>query len=442
MRMRPTDSTSPPRERTATALGLLLGLALSIPQQARSADPFYEEQLRRGRRAYEIGKFEEATKSLRIAGFGLLEEPLALTESLLYLGLAQAAMNERAEWGETFERIVEIEDQFSSYSNLDRPEIKRAFEELVRRWVDPQTLELSPGFEKLAPAHSAPELDAQSAREALRERLRDVPGDVDTMLELARLERQLGRERKAIQLLDRIADLEPTNTGAQCTRLEISFELQRCNRALAAYPYCAEEATEMPVVAFLLDCLAGSGRWSEASALLAMLPEDRRSDPDLGAFDVEIRSRLLEEESRKPSENGDAEGTPIAEASKAGGLAGRDAETAAEIRRLLAEAAVSPDLEEPIRLALDLADRYPASREAHFLAAEALYRAGRWTDAVEQFRLGGEPTSEQPLLLFYFGVSLFESDETDEAATAVREAIPLLEQTPFVDSYVERILGQ
>jgi tetratricopeptide (TPR) repeat protein len=442
MRIRSTGSSSPARARRGPVTCLLLALTLYLPQEAPAADPFYEEQLRRGQRAYEIGKFDEAARALRIAGFGLLDEPQVLVESLLYLGLAQGAMNEREQWDATFERIVEIEDRFSAYTDLERPVLKDAFEDLVRSWVDAGRLALSPGFESLAPVSGDLAPDPQRARDVLRERLRERPGDVETMLDLASLERQQGRDKRALNLLDQIAEIEPTNAAAQCARLEISHDRRQCEPALSAYPYCEKGAVETSVAAFLLDCLAASGRWNEASALVELLPEDQSSDPALESVIEEVRRNLLESNPPQPFESVTRSAADLTDTRTTTVLSENDAETAARIRKALDEADASGDLEEPIRLAVDLSDRYPAFREVQFLAGEALYRGGRWEGAVEHFRRGGEPTTEQPLLLFYFAVSLFESGETEDAAKALREALPLLERTPFVDSYVATILGE
>ena len=74
-------------------------------------------------------------------------------------------------------------------------------------------------------------------------------------------------------------------------------------------------------------------------------------------------------------------------------------------------------------------------------AAEIAYRASRWADAVRHFRRGGDPGEGQPLLLFYFAVSLWESGSQQEAAAVMRRCDGKLRPTPFVQAYRDRILG-
>ena len=97
------------------------------------------------------------------------------------------------------------------------------------------------------------------------------------------------------------------------------------------------------------------------------------------------------------------------------------------------------DLEKALAAAAQLAASYPASAEAQFLAAEAAYRAAQWDHAVRYFQAGGDPGDGRPLLLFYQAVSLFETGDVVEAALSLERALPKIRQTPFVDSYTERI---
>jgi tetratricopeptide (TPR) repeat protein len=111
-------------------------------------------------------------------------------------------------------------------------------------------------------------------------------------------------------------------------------------------------------------------------------------------------------------------------------------------RELMAAARTREELEEPFRLAREVADAYPASRSAQYLAAEIAYRGARWQEAVTYFRRGGDPADGNPMLLFYMAVSLYESGEREAAADALRRALPRIEQTPFVRSSRDRILGE
>lgn len=121
-----------------------------------------------------------------------------------------------------------------------------------------------------------------------------------------------------------------------------------------------------------------------------------------------------------------------------------DAEETARLARartLLAAATDRGQLEEPAEIAREVADANPASREAQHLAAVIAYRAARWDEAVRYFRQGGAPGDTAPETLFYYAVSLYETGEREEAAEMLRRSLPRLEPTPFVRSYVAKILG-
>ncbi len=111
------------------------------------------------------------------------------------------------------------------------------------------------------------------------------------------------------------------------------------------------------------------------------------------------------------------------------------------VRKVLGEASQTRDLREAFDLAKVVADAHPDSPEAQHLTAEAAYRVSRWEDAVRYFQRGGEPSTEQPELLFYMAVALFESGDAAKAAEILRRSLPSLQRTPFVDTYARKILG-
>jgi tetratricopeptide (TPR) repeat protein len=108
----------------------------------------------------------------------------------------------------------------------------------------------------------------------------------------------------------------------------------------------------------------------------------------------------------------------------------------------LLTATAMPDLREALRLARQLADAHPDSKEAQYLAGKAAYRNSRWTEAATYFRRGGPPADDHPELLFYMAVAYYEVGDRPGAAAALKRSLPNLQKTPFVESYVKRILGQ
>ncbi len=137
---------------------------------------------------------------------------------------------------------------------------------------------------------------------------------------------------------------------------------------------------------------------------------------------------------------------PPAAAAVAGGppggaLPSADETTLARAQSMLSRARTAAEIEEAYDVASELAARYPNHPRVQHTTAEIAYRASRWTDAVRYFRRGGDPGEAQPLLLFYYAVSLWESGNRQEAAAVMRRCDGKLRPTPFVQAYRDKILG-
>jgi hypothetical protein len=98
-------------------------------------------------------------------------------------------------------------------------------------------------------------------------------------------------------------------------------------------------------------------------------------------------------------------------------------------------------LGEALALARDVADRNPDAADAQFVVAELSYRVASWATAVTYFKRGGLIADDQPLRLFYFSVSLYETGEREGAKEVLQRCLPRLKRTAYVDRYIDKILG-
>jgi hypothetical protein len=129
----------------STASTVLLALLLLAPLPARALDPFYVDLLRDGMHAYDRADFTLAAKDLRLACFGLLDDPKALASCLGRLALAQDKAPDVAGFRETFRRLVELEERFQAYSQADLPpEVRAVLEQRFVVQIPAPTLESSP----------------------------------------------------------------------------------------------------------------------------------------------------------------------------------------------------------------------------------------------------------------------------------------------------------
>jgi tetratricopeptide (TPR) repeat protein len=122
-------------------------------------------------------------------------------------------------------------------------------------------------------------------------------------------------------------------------------------------------------------------------------------------------------------------------------LSAEERDGMSRVRKVLAGDAKVKDLRQAFDTARGVADAHPESVEAQHLAAEAAYRVSRWADAARYFQRGGEPPADQPELLFYMAVALYESGDQVKAAEILKRSLPNLQRTPYVDAYARKILG-
>src|SRR5436853_2917424 len=99
-----------------TPLLILLTLLLAGSPLAAAVDPFYLSLLRDGQLAFDRKDYRAAARHLRLACFGMLEEPRPLADCLARLALAQDRAEDLDGFRETFKRLAEVEERFNAYT--------------------------------------------------------------------------------------------------------------------------------------------------------------------------------------------------------------------------------------------------------------------------------------------------------------------------------------
>jgi len=445
---------------------------------AATAHPFYRQLLDQGIYTYQQGDHETAAADLRLAVFGLLEDPALLMRGLAHLALAQQSAGQGEAADETLGRLIVVEERFGVYRDADLgTALRQRLEELMLARVSETTLAASDTFGGLADEklrRSLAELPPKQRRAALAEAVARRPGATVWQLSLAELELAEGNRAEAV----RLADLALAGGGAgeesaahraaaHCVRGLGLAEGGACAPALPSLEQCPRRASDRNVATALLQCQVEAGRWPEAAAFLATLdPAVRDSRPvkrlarriDKGVSRLAEATRRTQEEAAgvSPDSNTAAHNTvdsategSTAEASVASdgssdtepadGLDAGERTRLTAARESLAGASTAAELQEPLRLARSVANANPRSTAAQHLVAEIAYRASSWEESARYFRRGGEP--QLPELRFYMAVALFESGEAGEAREILQRALPDLPRNPFVLSYAERIQG-
>jgi tetratricopeptide (TPR) repeat protein len=121
---------------------------------ALADDPFYETRLASGKRAYAEKNMHDAATDLRIAAFGFLDRPPLLSETLVWLTLAESAVQrpDMTRWALT--RFVDVEMRYHPYKALALDAgLRTAFEKILVATLSRDTVASVPTLAELvAPA--------------------------------------------------------------------------------------------------------------------------------------------------------------------------------------------------------------------------------------------------------------------------------------------------
>lgn len=167
--------------------------------------------------------------------------------------------------------------------------------------------------------------------------------------------------------------------------------------------------------------------------------EDRFEAFSSGALAPELMAQLAEQVAQRiPPETLEETGGSFLLGPR---LSGQDREQLRLAREALASARTRGELAGVYEETAQVAEDHPEHPEAQHLAATLAYRISRWGDAVRYFRRGGDPGDDQPELLFYQAVALYETGDPSAAADALERSLPRLSRTPFVEQYRQKIEG-
>jgi tetratricopeptide (TPR) repeat protein len=422
------DRVAPNRRSHSRALLVAAAVLLLAAHLAFAADPFYMRQLREGSDDFNRRDWQNAIRHLRVACFGLLDEPLLLADGLTRLALAQGAGGDLEGVRVTFQRLVEIEERFGAYGKADiAPDSRKALEDLFVATIPEPTLRTTPAFARLVPSpqQRVAALPPKQRRTELERLLRQEPGEPAWPVMLAELELEEGNAKRAFEAAEQAVALAPGNPSALRIHGLSAAAGKRWSTAYADLSTLGTATSDASVAAALLESLLELGRSAEAVELYARLPESIRLQPGVAA----LAERFLQ----RGSPPGAAAATSAAVAAPAPSLD----EDLARSRDLVGLGKVG----EAYAVARVAADANPGSVEAQHAAAELAYRNGRWAESRAYFERGGMPGDDQPLRQFYYAVVLIETGDREAAATVLKRCLPHIRRTDYVKRYEAKILG-
>jgi tetratricopeptide (TPR) repeat protein len=305
---------------------LLLAGSPAMPAIA-AVEPFYQSLLRDGQLAFDRKDYTTAARTLRLACFGMLDEPRPFTDCLVRLALAQDGAGQVEGFRETFQRLVEVEDRFKSYSQADLPpELRGALEARLAARLPAATLAGTPAFRstqakkgtaaaqapgkgipptaatapppKPAPVPAQPAAagpmgppmpvnpsppSAVAAKPAPAEPARPLSDTerkkLDTARQLLGAQRPSKELRQAFELARSVADAHPDSKEAQHLAAEGAYRISRWSDAATYFHRGGDPGEDEPERLFYMAVsLYESGDQAAAAAVLRRaLPNLKRS---------------------------------------------------------------------------------------------------------------------------------------------------------------------
>lgn len=222
------------------ALLLLVLLTLPGSTAARgSVDPFYDRLYREGLNARAAGDTGLAARKLRLACFGMLDDPTALAACLGQVALVAAARGETQNVRETVNRLLELERLFQALTKASAAPTgaaalpllgaadREGIDGLIRLNASPQAVADIPSFRLLG-------LRMMPAAERQRELDRKIavePRNTDWRQLLAELFYEQKQYAEAAREAQHVLDLKPGTGGGHCLRGLSRVRLDDCGDA-------------------------------------------------------------------------------------------------------------------------------------------------------------------------------------------------------------------
>jgi hypothetical protein len=452
---------------------LLAGLIYS-QVAAAEVDRFYLDLLHEGTQNFQRGDFIVAARQLRIACFGMLDDPVQLASCLVRLGMAQTGAGDNDGFRDTFKRLAEAQDRFGAYAKATLPpDLRAAYEQKAVSVVPPQLLGSSAYFAQLQQRQTASQIAALAPRERrrkLEERISSEPKNAQWHVMMAELE--LGEDHGAAALAqaESAVNLGPSDPSALCARGLARASAHRCEEALKDLEPCARCQQDALYAIGLLGCRIEQGKWQQADEQIRFLPAEWRQDKRISPLIQRNAEHLKASQPNKqpgahtdertespkatvPSRSapqGAGAGRPVslgidqpgASSPRAAPRSPKEAADVARARILLDDGrSKDRELQEALRLSSTVAAAHPEWAEAQLIAGEAAYRNSHWSEAAGYFLRGGELGDAHPDLLFYLAVSLFETGDKAGAESALKKALPRLQSNAYIESYARKIMG-
>jgi hypothetical protein len=267
---------------------LLLAALVALPALG-SVDPFYDRLYREGLNARVAGEYVLAAKKLRLACFGMLDDPPSLAACVGQLALVEAARGESQALRETIDRLLELERLYQALTKATAAgglsaSDREAIDDSIRKNAAPQAVADIPAFRLLALRMMAP---ADRRRELDRKIALD-PRNPDWRQALAELFYDEKQYAEAAREAQQTLSLKPESEGGHCLRGLARAQLKDCgDEALADLGFCRPPLQNAAGFA-LVGCYLDKADAAAARAVFDRLPAAERAGVAGKSFEKEL----------------------------------------------------------------------------------------------------------------------------------------------------------
>jgi len=418
----------------------VVGLVLLLSSPAFATDDFYEQQLRAGKNDFLNNRVARAADELRIAAFGLLENPPLLQEALVRLALAQEMLGETSEFGRTLDRFIEVEQKFAPYRSLQlEPQIKSAFEKLLSTSVPRQTLASIPGLAPIAnyELHKIAELPEEKRLPAYKAGAAREPNNAEWPLAVAREYAAKNNDREVVRWATKAMEVDPKNIEAAALLARTRAASRDCREAIVLLTEAVTKA-HPELFADEAVCLVQVGRFKEAQAAMANVPPSLRQRADVTKAAQAI-SKALPSSAAATAPAAPPTAPAASPTIQPASVASTSPAEVLDISHRLIHDGKFADAESRLRAAVDA---NPASRPLRLALLEAAVLAKDWQTAASQLPSIMPLETGEELYMFYSSVALYETGQKEQARPLMERARARMVPSPLVNYYLKTILGE
>ncbi len=420
--------------------------AVGVADAQTQTIDFNEARLQSGQSLFADKRYLDSIDQFRVAAFGYLNQPGALSNTLARMVLAQVAAGRLADADATIQRFLEIQRRFPSYPppGLDGA-AEGDFRAVLLRRVPEATLL---GLPSLAPLVETEEqkiarLPEPARRKALEAASRRDPNSVVWPLALARDALDRSDAKEAEKWAAKALSIQPSNPEGLALRARaraLRGQFAPAKADVAAIPAAALEKRP-ELYGDVLVVMVESGDWAGAEDASRLVPDRIAGRPDV----VRARQKLASQRPRlsqappapAPPQQAAGRPSPTPPSATAPAAPSSSREVLAESRRLVA----SGKAVEALRALAEALKSDPGNRDLRLAFLEAACLSGAYSEGATQVALVAPFGDAEAPSMFYAAVVLYETGKTDEARGYMRRAMPKVTGV-LVDEYSRKILGQ